>query len=48
MVDINEMLPHGKSNPEATVSMGHMSNNVVDLMKALADSYGIRPLLYID
>ena len=48
MVDINEMFPNGKSNPEATVSMGHMSNNVVDVMKALADNYGIRALLYID
>lgn len=48
MVDINEMFPDGKSNPEATVSMGHMSNNVVDVMKALADNYGIRALLYID
>lgn len=48
MVDINEMFPSGKSNPEATVSMGHMSNNVVDVMKALADNYGIRALLYID
>ena len=48
MVDINEMFPHGKSNPEATVSMGHMSNNVVDVMKALADNYGIRALLCID
>ena len=48
MVDINEMFPDGKSNPEATVSMGHMSNNVVDVMKALADNRGIRALLYID
>ena len=48
MVDINEMFPEGKSNPEATVSMWHMSNNVVDVMKALADNYGIRALLYID
>ena len=48
MVDINEMFPNGKSNPDATVSMGHMSNNVVDVMKALADNYGIRALLYID
>ena len=48
MVDINEMFPDGKSNPEATVSMGHMSNNVVDVMKALADNYSIRALLYID
>lgn len=48
MVDINEMFPDGRSNPEATVSMGHMSNNVVDVMKALAENYGIRALLYID
>ena len=48
MVDIDEMFPDGKSNPEATVSMGHMSNNVVDVMKSLADNYGIRALLYID
>lgn len=48
MVDINELFPDGKSNPDATVSMGHMSNNVVDVMKAIADNYGIRALLYID
>lgn len=48
MVEINELFPDGKSNPDATVSMSHMSNNVVDVMKAIADNYGIRALLYID
>ena len=44
----DELFKDGKSNPDATVSMGHMSNNVVDVMKAMADNYGIRALLYID
>ena len=49
MVDMDKMFPEGnKSNPDATASLGQMSNNVVDVMKALAGNKGIRALLYID
>ena len=39
--------PQGRSNPDATVSLGHMSNNVVDVMQAIASNKGIRTLLYV-
>ena len=49
MVDMDKMFPEGnRSNPDATASLGQMSNNVVDVMKALAGNKGIRALLYID
>lgn len=34
--------------PENTASLNNMSNNVVDVMIALAENKGIRALLYID
>lgn len=49
MVDMNKLFPEeDNSNPDITVSMEHMSNNVVDVMKAISNNYGIRALLYID
>lgn len=48
MVDMDKLFPEGRSNPDATVSMGQMSNNVIDVMTAIAENRGIRALLYID